>query len=41
MDKEIEIVKIQVFADYCHSRFTSYASFISGLTIAWSIAFIT
>jgi len=41
LDRDTEILKLQVLADYYHSRFTSYASFCFGFIIAWFISFAT
>jgi len=37
MNRDTELLKIQVYADYCHSTFTSYVSFIFGGIIAFYV----
>jgi len=39
LKRDTEILKIQVLADYYHSRFTSSASYVFGAIIAWIISF--
>jgi len=38
-DRDTEVLKIQVLADYYHSKFTSSASYVFGAIIAWAISF--
>jgi hypothetical protein len=40
MNRDTELLKIQILADYYHSRFTTQASFLYGFIIAWGITFI-
>jgi len=39
-NRDTELLKIQILADYYHSRFTTQASFLYGFIIAWAITFI-
>lgn len=40
MNRDTEILKLQILADYYHSGFTSLASFIFGFAIAWFASII-
>jgi hypothetical protein len=39
-NRDTELLKIQILADYYHSRFTTQASFLYGFIIAWGITFV-
>ncbi|MGA3290513.1 MAG: hypothetical protein ABSD42_09780 [Candidatus Bathyarchaeia archaeon] len=41
MDKEAELLKIQIYADYLHTQYNSYFSFLFGFVIAGIIFSLT
>ena len=40
MDRDTELLKIQVYADACHSKFTIVASCLLSLAVAGIVAFM-
>lgn len=41
MDRDTEILKIKILADYYHSKYNNSATYIFSITIAFSIALMT
>jgi hypothetical protein len=41
MDKEAELLKIQIFADYCHSQFNIYFTIYMGILITGTFFILT
>lgn len=41
MERDTDLLKLQILADYYHSVYVTYASFIFGFVIAWAVALIT
>jgi hypothetical protein len=41
LDKDTECLKIQIIADYYHSTFTAYVSFLFSLVIVWYFTLLT